>query len=218
VAASGGYYVAAPAHAIVAQPTTMTGSIGVISAHVVVGELLAKVGVTTEVMKRGAHADALQPTRPVTDDERAIVQRHIDAMYESFVGLVARGRKRAVPEIERVAQGRVWSGADAAREGLVDVLGGFDAALARARSLAAPAVGEAKARAMEPAVVRGARHAPPPLDPPQRKAARAVTDAMMSLANRLGMGPWVWLAGTRERALAWSEEGAALGQGAWTDE
>ncbi|HEY2513441.1 MAG TPA: signal peptide peptidase SppA [Polyangiaceae bacterium] len=209
VAASGGYYVAAPAHAIVAQPTTITGSIGVVSARVVVEPLLAKLGVATEVLKRGAHADTLQPTRRLSDDERATFERELEGMYQAFVGIVARGRKRSVPEIERVAEGRVWSGVEGRREGLVDVLGGFDVACARARELAAAKLGTEKAARLEPHVVRGARHPQPPLDPPRQAAA-----AFAWLAGELGIEGSLALAlGTsRERVLLWSEEARLLGR------
>jgi protease-4 len=210
VAASGGYYVAAAAHAIVAQPTTVTGSIGVVAARVVVGPLLARFGVATEVLKRGAHADMLQPTRHLTDEERARFDHELEGMYRGFKRIVARGRKRGEDEIERVAQGRVWSGSDAAREGLVDVLGGFDAACARARELAASR-GVAKASELEPVIVRGARHPPPPLDPPQQ-ATKALWDAAVAIGRELGLEPMalVSLLAPRERVLAWSEEAAQL--------
>jgi len=131
-------------------------------------------------------------------------------MYRAFKAIVARGRKRGEDEIERVAQGRVWSGADAAREGLVDVLGGFDAACARARELAASR-GVARASEMEPVILRGARHPPPPLDPPQ-KAAATMALGLTTLARELGLEPLAALAAlsARERVLAWSEEAAQL--------
>ncbi|MGO8995838.1 MAG: signal peptide peptidase SppA [Polyangiaceae bacterium] len=209
VAASGGYYVAAAARCIVAQPTTITGSIGVVSVRVVVEPLLAKLGIATEVLKRGAHADAMQSSRHLSDEERAAFQRELDGMYRAFVGIVARGRKKAVEEIERVAEGRVWSGSDAAREGLVDVLGGFDVACDRARDLARPRLGEG-AKALEPRVVLGARHPPPPLNPPERAARGALVAlgaVFPAVANDLALA----LGCSKERVLAWSELATLLG-------
>ncbi len=209
VAASGGYYVAAAAHAIVAQPTTITGSIGVVSARVVVEPLLARLGIATEVLKRGAHADALQGTRHLSDEERASFERELEGMYRAFVGIVARGRKRSVEEIERLAEGRVWSGRDAEREGLVDALGGFDVACARARDLARAKIGD-RASALEPRVVRGGRHPIPPLDPPAR-AAQALIRALAKALPQIGLDLVIAIGSGRERVLAWSEIGTLLG-------
>jgi protease-4 len=129
VAASGGYYVAAHANAIVAQPLGLTGSIGVVSARLLASQLLDRVGIRTEVLRTGPHADIYSPHRPLTDDERSLMNRELDAFYESFVALVADGRGRTVDEIEPLARGRVWLAADAHRHGLVDRLGGMDQAL-----------------------------------------------------------------------------------------
>ncbi|NND27288.1 MAG: signal peptide peptidase SppA [Myxococcales bacterium] len=129
VAASGGYYVAAHANAIVAQPLGLTGSIGVVSARVLASQLLDRVGIRTEVLRTGPHADLYSPHRPLTDEERGLMNRELDAFYDSFVALVADGRGRTVDEIEPLARGRVWLAADAYRHGLVDRLGGMDQAL-----------------------------------------------------------------------------------------
>jgi protease-4 len=134
VAASGGYYVSAPAHAIVAQPLTITGSIGVVAARLVARDLLEGMGVKTEVLRRAPHADLLANPRPMDADEHAILEREIDAFYRTFVGIVAKGRKRSEDDIEPLARGRVWSGADAHARGLVDRLGGLDVALDEVRS------------------------------------------------------------------------------------
>jgi len=129
VAASGGYYVAAHANAIVAQPLGLTGSIGVVSARLLASQLLDRVGIRTEVLRTGPHADIYSPHRALTDAERGLMNRELDAFYESFVALVADGRGRTVDEIEPLARGRVWLAADAHRHGLVDRLGGMDRAL-----------------------------------------------------------------------------------------
>ena len=133
VAASGGYYVAAPAHAIVAQPLTVTGSIGVISARFAVGPVLHRFGIHVDTLKRGARADLYDTVHPLSDDERRAIEHEIGETYREFVAVVARGRKKSVDEVEALAQGRVWTGEDAHARGLVDVLGGFDVALAEAR-------------------------------------------------------------------------------------
>ncbi|HLK40727.1 MAG TPA: signal peptide peptidase SppA [Polyangiaceae bacterium] len=129
VAASGGYYVAVAAHEIYAQPTTITGSIGVVSARLVIEPLLARLGVATEVLQRGEHARLLAPLVALDEGARGAVEREIEAMYRAFLQVVAAGRKRTPEEIEPLAQGRVWTGADAYKRGLVDRLGGFEPAL-----------------------------------------------------------------------------------------
>ncbi len=155
-AASGGYMVAVGAHAIVAQPTTLTGSIGVVAARVVVGPVLEKLGIHTEVVKRGARADMLSPMRHLDDGERAAMDQQLDEVYRSFIDAVARGRKRTPDEIAPLAGGRVWSGRDAARHGLVDRLGGFDVALEELRAR----LGAGAAR-LEPRAVSATRLSPP---------------------------------------------------------
>jgi protease IV len=160
VAASGGYYVAAHANAIVAQPLGLTGSIGVVSARLMASQLLDRVGIRTEVLRSGPHADMFSPHRPLTDAERGILNRELDAFYDSFVALVADGRGRPVQDIEPLARGRVWLAADAHRHGLVDELGGMDAALERLKgSIEAPARVRERLR---PMVVASYRLEPPP--------------------------------------------------------
>lgn len=136
VAASGGYYVAAPCHRIVAQPTTVTGSIGVISVRLLGHGLAERVGVRPQGLRSAPHADIHSPFRILDDGERALLTAETEAIYDAFVNVVAEGRKRPREEIERVARGRVWSGADAARLGLVDDTGGMDRAIAVLRELA----------------------------------------------------------------------------------
>lgn len=160
VAASGGYYVAAHANAIVAQPLGLTGSIGVVSARLLASQLLDRIGIRTEVLRTGPYADIYSPHRPLTDEERGLMNRELDAFYDSFVALVAEGRGRAVDEIEPLARGRVWLAADAYRHGLVDELGGMDRALERLKeSIDAPARVRERLR---PRVVASYRPEPPP--------------------------------------------------------
>lgn len=132
VAASGGYYVAAACDAIVAQPTTTTGSIGVISARVLAADLLERVGVRANVVRSAPHADMFSPFRALTADERAMLEDHVKDFYQTFLGVVASGRGRTTDEVHALARGRVWSGSDAHARGLVDVLGGLERAVALA--------------------------------------------------------------------------------------
>lgn len=135
VAASGGYLIGVAAQKIVAQPVTLTGSIGVVAAKPVVAELLSRFGVHLETVKRGQRVDMFSLARGLTLDERAAFERELEVTYEDFLRSVAEGRGRSVEEVRAVAEGRVWSGRAALREGLIDRLGGFDAALDEARAL-----------------------------------------------------------------------------------
>jgi protease-4 len=200
VAASGGYYVAAAAHEIVAQPTTLTGSIGVVSARLVLDPLLARLGVVTHVLQRGAHARLLDPFLPLGDDERLAIEREIDRIYRAFLGVVAAGRRRPIEEIEPLAQGRVWTGADAHARGLVDRLGGFEDALESVRAR----IGRGADR-LRVAVIRPPLKPFPVLDPPERKAARMVSAGLLALARELGIdATMLALRGERVLALATS--------------
>jgi len=136
VAASGGYYVAAPAHAIVARAMTITGSIGVVSARLVASELLDKVGLKTEVLKNAPSADYLTNPRAATDEEKAVTERSIQAFYDRFLEVVGKGRKMTTEAVHTLARGRVWAGEDARKHGLVDRIGGLREALEEARTRA----------------------------------------------------------------------------------
>ncbi len=204
VAASGGYYVAAAAHAIVAQPTTLTGSIGVISARVILDPLFERLGIVTEVIARGAHARLLDPLLPLSDAERAALERETERFYQSFLRIVAAGRRRSVDEIHAVAQGRVWSGADAHARGLVDHLGGFEDALGLLRAR----VGKG-AEGLRVVTLRAPGRGPSPLDPPARKAAQTLARALEGLASMAGVDP-VWLNLRGERVLLLEPLAAAL--------
>ena len=132
-AASGGYYISCPADVIVALPSTLTGSIGVLGGKLVVRELLDRMGLTTGTVSRGARSLMFSPRRVFSEDERERLAATIDAIYDDFVAKVARGRGRTVAEIESVARGRVWTGRDALGSGLVDELGGLRDAVRIAR-------------------------------------------------------------------------------------
>lgn len=128
-AASGGYYVAAYADEIVAQPTTVTGSIGVVALVPNIAGLSEKLGVNWETIKRGENADLGAPYRRLGPEESEIFQESVDAAYERFIATVAEGREMSGEAVEEVAQGRVWSGRQAQERGLVDTLGGFYTAI-----------------------------------------------------------------------------------------
>jgi protease IV len=136
VAASGGYFIAMAADTIVAQPGTITGSIGVISAKPVLGQALDRAGVSTDSVTEGAHADMFTTSRPYSDEEWEKINGWLDRIYADFTGKVADGRGLSQDQVHEIARGRVWTGADAAGIGLVDELGGLDTALAVARQKA----------------------------------------------------------------------------------
>lgn len=130
VAASGGYYIAAAADHIVADPTTVTGSIGVVVALANTEALSRKIGIRTIVFKSGVFKDLGNPNRPVTPAEAAIMQRLVDEAYQRFVGAVARGRRMDPSRVRRLADGRIYTGLQAHRLGLVDSLGHLPQAVA----------------------------------------------------------------------------------------
>ena len=136
VAASGGYYIAAGANKIYAQANTLTGSIGVVGGHIAPAAALARIGVNTFPMGRGKHATMTTSLKPWTPDEKALMQRYMEDIYNTFVARVAAGRKKTVEQIQPLAQGRVWTGAKALELGLVDEIGGLDAAISEAKRLA----------------------------------------------------------------------------------
>ena len=136
VAASGGYYVASAAHEVWANPSTITGSIGIFYGKIDVRGLADALGVGVEVLQRGAHAGADSAFRAFTAQERAALAENLRAYYRLFLARVAEGRGMAVTAVDKVARGQVFSGETAQQKGLVDRLGGFGAALARARELA----------------------------------------------------------------------------------
>lgn len=136
VAASGGYYVAMPAHAIVAQPGTLTGSIGVVVGKFALGGTMEKLGVGVEGVESGKYAGMLSPVRPFSPEERARVMEQMQATYDTFVEKVAESRASTPEKIDAIAQGRVWTGRQARDLGLVDELGGLWDAIAVAKQRA----------------------------------------------------------------------------------
>ena len=136
LAASGGYYVAAPADKIVAEPATLTGSIGVLGGKIVIAGLLDKLGITTDAVQKGANSDMFSVTRDFSPQARQHLADELDNTYRGFKDRVATGRHLSPDAVEAAAKGRVWTGEDALRLGLVDALGGYDTALTLARQAA----------------------------------------------------------------------------------
>jgi protease-4 len=129
VAASGGYYVACATDGIIANPGTITGSIGVIMGYTNFRQLLDKIGMVPVVIKSGPYKDTGSPTREMLDDEREILQAITSNIHDQFVTAIAEGRKMDRARVEHVADGRIFTGEDAKARGLVDRLGNFEDAL-----------------------------------------------------------------------------------------
>jgi protease-4 len=136
LAASGGYYIAVPGQVIVAQPGTLTGSIGIFAGKMVIDGTLNKVGVTTETVKSGKNADIYSPFARFSPEQRAKVGAYVQGFYKGFITKVAEGRHTTPERIDAVGQGRVWTGAQAKDRGLVDALGGLDTAISIAKERA----------------------------------------------------------------------------------
>ncbi len=128
VGASGGYYVACSADKIIVNPSSITGSIGVIAEFPEFDGLLEKVGVKMRVIKSGKHKDIGSPFRKMTESERKVIQRLIDETYETFVGIVAKGRGLPIDSVKSIGDGRIYSGREAVKLGLCDTTGDFNTA------------------------------------------------------------------------------------------
>jgi protease IV len=136
LAASGGYYIAIPAQVIVAQPSTLTGSIGIFGGKVVTGGVYEKLGAHIDSTSIGKHAEINSPARKYNPDELAKLQEQLQAFYDQFVEKVAESRHSTPEKIDALAQGRVWTGRQAKQNGLVDQLGGLNTAIAIAKQRA----------------------------------------------------------------------------------
>ncbi len=165
VAASGGYLVSTPSRYIVAQPGTITGSIGVIFTKPVTGDLRSKLRINAVEFLRGGNADILSVTKPFSDGQRDWVRESIERTYDVFLTHVARSRDMEKADVDKVGGGRVWTGAQALEHGLVDALGGVHTAIAKARELAElpentpVAIVAAKAKPVGPQVAEAANPA-----------------------------------------------------------
>lgn len=136
-AASGGYYISCPANYIYAYPTTVTGSIGIFGMSPDFSELLTdKLGIKFDEVKTNKYSTFGNPSRPFSNDEMARINVYIERGYNDFRECVSKGRSKSVADVEKIAQGRVWTGDDAVRIGLVDELGGLDDAVKKAAELA----------------------------------------------------------------------------------
>jgi len=136
VAASGGYYIAMAGTKILADPSSITGSIGVYGGKFYLKGLYEKIGITKDIVKKGEHADLFSDYVPFEDEEWAIIRKHMQHTYDAFTRKAAEGRKRTQQQIHEIAQGRVWSGDQALKIGLIDRLGGLMEAVDEAKNLA----------------------------------------------------------------------------------
>ncbi len=185
LAASGGYYIALPAHAIVAEPATLTGSIGVVVGKVAYGGTLDKLGLNLEAVSTGRYAEMDSPVRPFTPDERQKLTAMMQATYDTFVRKAAEGRHTTPAAIDAIARGRVWTGRQAKANGLVDELGGLTRAIALAKERAG----------LDPAADVSIV-----VYPPRRSLFDALTQPFDGTSSRLAM-----------RAALTAEERQALG-------
>ncbi len=142
LAGSGGYWIAMGADRIIAQPQTLTGSIGVISGKFDLSGLAGKLGITTEKIAFGERADVFTPFRPMSAEERLLFRKQIRWIYDRFLAQAAEGRKMKPEDVDKVGRGRVWTGRQALELGLVDELGGLPKAIDAAKSLAGIEAGE----------------------------------------------------------------------------
>lgn len=137
VAASGGYYIVAPADTILASPTTITGSIGVyFSLPNIEGFMNEKLGITTDVINTNRHSDIMTVSNPLDPDEKVLIQKFVDEAYGKFLTIVSEGRNKTVDEVDAIASGRVWSGSDAMELGLIDMFGGLEKSIEVAAEMA----------------------------------------------------------------------------------
>jgi protease-4 len=161
VAASGGYFVATPGAWVVARPSTLTGSIGVLTGKIVTSDLWKRLLVNRETIAFGEHSTMESDEKPYTDEERKIVRAEIERTYAYFVDLVAKSRKMTPAEVQPLAMGKVWTGRQALERKLVDEMGGLNAGILKARELAG---------LTEEAAVREVR-TPKRMIPPRAEAA-----------------------------------------------
>jgi protease-4 len=188
IAGSGGYYIAMPADAVVANPATLTGSIGVLAGKQVVRDALSRLGIERDSVAAGAYAEMFSTQRPFSDDEWQRLEAWLDRIYDDFTAKAADDRGMPVEKLREVAKGRVWTGADAARIGLVDRLGGLSDAIDLACERARVRREDVEVRSVpKPSVVEMLR-------PPESSEAPAAavpslqaTSAMTLLLDALGL-------------------------------
>jgi protease-4 len=176
LAASGGYYIAMPAQAIVAQPSTLTGSIGIFGGKIVTGGIYEKLGARIESTSIGKNAELDSPVRPFNASELKKVQEQLQSFYDGFVEKVAQSRHTTPEKIDAIAQGRVWTGRQARQNGLVDALGGLDAAVAIAKQRAKLAPGT------EVELV---------VFPPRKSFYELLTEQLSGSSEQMAMSTWL---------------------------
>jgi protease-4 len=176
LAASGGYYIAMPAQVIVAQPSTLTGSIGIFGGKIVTGGVYEKLGARIDATSIGRHAEINSPARRYNDGELAKLQEQLQAFYDQFIEKVAESRHTQPEKIDAIAQGRVWTGRQAKDNGLVDVLGGLDQAIV-----------VAKQRAKIPAD----RDVELVVYPPRKSFYELLSDQVTGSGDQMAAGQWV---------------------------
>jgi protease-4 len=176
LAASGGYYIAMPAHVIVAQPSTLTGSIGIFGGKIVTGGVYEKLGAHIQSTSIGKHAEINSPARPYNTDELKKLQEQLQAFYDQFVEKAAESRHSTPEKIDQLAQGRVWTGQQAKQNGLVDALGGLDRAIATAKQRAKIAADS------EVELV---------IYPPRKSFYEIVTDQLGGTGDQIAAGAWL---------------------------
>ena len=186
-AASGGYYVATPATWIVAQPDTLTGSIGVLTGKLVGAGLLDRLHVKREHLHRGRNVDLFGSEEPFTDEQRQAVWANIQRVYDVFLDRVAESRGMSRDAVDAIGGGRVWTGRQAHERGLVDELGGLEVALAKARELAG-----LSPRAPVHEVVSGKTPLAPVPDPTAALGYAAETVRLLARARMLYLCPIEW--------------------------
>lgn len=189
VAGSGGYYVATPGRWIVAQPGTLTGSIGVLYGKLVSGGMLEKLHINRERISRGARAAFYDPGQPFTEEEHDQVWRFIQRIYDVFLDRVSSSRHMSREEVDAIGGGRVWTGRQALERGLVDELGGFERAVAKARELA----GLSEWAPVREIIVPAAKTPLAPWIPATNLFSYAL-EGLKSLGNprALCLCPWTW--------------------------
>ena len=186
VAASGGYFVSMGADVIVAEPGTLTGSIGVVAGKQVVDGLIRRLGIGLDGVAEGKHAQMFSSLQGFSDDEWERLNAWLDRIYDDFTSKVAAGRGVAADRLDELARGRVWTGADAKQHGLVDELGGLGTALELAKERGGlPASAEIEPR-LYPRVPMISR-----LRPPQSSEDPAAASARLGVE---GWGPFADLA------------------------
>jgi len=174
--ASGGYYIAMPAQVIVAQPSTLTGSIGIFGGKIVTGGTYEKLGAHIDSTSIGKNAEMDSPVRPFNAEETKKLQEQLQAFYDGFVEKVAQSRHTTPEKIDAIAQGRVWTGQQAKENGLVDSLGGLDSAVAIAKQRA-----KLEADTEVELVVF----------PPRKSFYELLTDQFSGASDQIAMGQWL---------------------------